>query len=199
MLSCTVDQRLELVHALAEPGPQLLVDLGGNRLENGERAAQRKRDQRQIAGRRRVRRLDQRVVDGRNLLLRLLLRDVGGNRLRQVRRRRRASLRRERRVGRGRSPLRELGVHHEDAGRHEALACVRRSRQAAQQLLLARNHVEPGGDEIVERLRGCAADRSPPLRSRPPAPCSSVAPFSAASSSSRRAISTRDAAETSSC
>ena len=53
-----------------------------NRVENGERAAQRKQDQRQVARRRRVRRLDQRVVDGRDLLLRLLLRDVGGNRLR---------------------------------------------------------------------------------------------------------------------
>ena len=148
-----VDQRLELLHPLLEPGPQLLVDLGGNRVESGERAAQRKQDQRQVAWRRRIRRLDQRVVDRRNLLLRLLLGDVGRNRLDQVGRRRCASIWRERRVGRDRPPLRELGIHHQDAGRHKALASSRRRGEAAQELLLAGDYVQPGSDKIVELLQ----------------------------------------------
>ena len=141
------------------------------RLEHGERAAQRKQDQRQVARRRRVRRLDQRIVDRRDFLLRLLLRDVGGNRLRPGLPSPPRLVRRRASVGHGRPPLRELGIHHQDAGRHEALACIRRRGQAAQQLLLAGNHVEPGGDEIVELLQVAPQTRSPPLRSRPEAPC----------------------------
>ena len=76
-----VDQRLELAHPLAKSRPQLFVDLGGQSVEDGERAAQRKQDQRQVAWRRRVGRFEQRIVDGRDLLLRFLLRDVGRDRL----------------------------------------------------------------------------------------------------------------------
>ena len=84
--------------------------------------------------------------------MRLLLRDVGRNRLDQVRRRRRASILRQRRVGGGRPPLREHGVHHQDAGRHEALASIRGRGKTAKQFLLAGNDAEPGSDKIVELL-----------------------------------------------
>ena len=47
----------------------------------------------------------------------------------------------------------ELRVHHQDAGCHEALASVRGCREAAQQLLLAGNGVEPCSDEMIELLQ----------------------------------------------
>ena len=51
------------------------------------------------------------------------------------------------------STAEQVADHHQDTGSHEALTPICRRGKPAQQLLLAGDHVEPGGDEIVEFLQ----------------------------------------------
>ena len=146
-----VREAAELLDAFEQARPELGIELVGQRFQRGERAAQRKREQRQVGRGLGARSFQQGVVDRRQLDLGLLLRHERRHLVGQVAGGGTPGLLVDAGIADRAPILGQLGIHDQHAGRDQPLRGDVGAGQPAQQLVLALGHLEPTGDQAVER------------------------------------------------